>query len=65
MTQNAMKLQWLPEEVDQKLLQIMHKIYADCKEYGYQDNGEINLIKGANIAAFQKIAHAMIDQGVI
>lgn len=65
MSQNAMKLQWLPKEVDDKLHQIMSDIHNLCVKYGYQPNGYIDYVKGANIAGFLKVAHAMSDQGLV
>lgn len=65
MTQNAMKLRWSKDEVDQRLHQIMESIHASCREYGEQPDGYIDYVKGANIAGFLKVANAMIDQGVI
>lgn len=65
MAQNSMRLSWTFEEVDQKLQQIMHNIFQSsmnaAEEYGYSGN----LVIGANIAGFKKVADAMIDQGVI
>ena len=65
MTQNAMKLQWSPEEVDDKLHHIMKNIHASCVEYGKQPDGYIDYVKGANIAGFLKVAQATIDQGLV
>ena len=65
MTQNAMKLSWTAEEVDQKLHQIMINIHAACCKYGKCEDGYINYIKGANIAGFLKVAQAMLDQGIV
>jgi glutamate dehydrogenase (NADP+) len=65
MTQNAMKLQWLSTEVDERLHQIMESIHAACKKYGQQPDGYIDYVKGANIASFLKVANAMIDQGIV
>ncbi len=64
-TQNAMKLNWTAEEVEEKLHQIMKNIHEACKKYGKEEDGYINYVKGANIAGFIKEADAMIDQGVI
>ena len=64
MTQNAAHLAWRAEEVDAKLHQIMESIHNACLKYG-QENGYINYVKGANIAGFMKVAHAMLDQGVV
>ena len=63
MTQNAMRLPWEREEVDDRLRLIMRDIHANCVRYGEQ-NGEVNYVDGANIAGFVKVADAMIQQGV-
>lgn len=65
MTQNAMKLSWTREEVDEKLKQIMVSIHEACKNYGTEPDGYINYVKGANIAGFLKVADAMVEQGVV
>lgn len=65
MTQNSMKLQWTPQEVDEKLFQIMNGIHSECKKYGKEKDGYINFVKGANIAGFLKVAQAMVDQGLV
>lgn len=65
MTQNAMKLQWTPDEVDNKLMQIMNNIHDACVEYGKDANGYVNYVKGANIAGFLKVAQAFVDQGLV
>lgn len=65
MCQNSMRLSWTRDEVDQKLHQIMvniHKnVYQTSAEYGQTGN----LLMGANIAGFVKVADAMLDQGLI
>ena len=65
MTQNAQHLSWSAEEVDQKLHYIMSQIHEACVRFGEQPNGEINYVKGANIAGFMKVAQAMLEQGAI
>lgn len=65
MTQNAMKLTWLREEVDEKLRIIMKNIFNECKNYGKEPDGYINCVKGANVAGFLKVVNAMIDQGLV
>ncbi|MCL2631692.1 MAG: NADP-specific glutamate dehydrogenase [Coriobacteriia bacterium] len=64
MTQNSMRLSWSFDEVDERLHQIMINIYknaaAAAKEYGFEGN----LVIGANIAGFLKVAEAMKWQGV-
>jgi glutamate dehydrogenase (NADP+) len=65
MAQNSMRLSWTFEEVDAKLHEIMKNIYRNSviasEEYGHPGN----LVVGANIAGFTKVADAMIAQGVI
>ena len=65
MSQNAMKLSWSDAEVDEKLKTIMNSIHAVCIQYGTEEDGYINYVKGANIAGFLKVANAMLDQGII
>jgi glutamate dehydrogenase (NADP+) len=65
MTQNAMHLNWTAEEVDAKLKQIMQSIHKACRKYGTQKSGYINYVNGANIAGFMKVAHAVLDQGIV
>jgi len=63
-TQNAMRLSWSREEVDERLVSIMKNIHGQCAEFG--KNGEhINYVKGANIAGFVKVADAMLAYGVV
>ena len=64
MTQNSMRLQWDPEEVDQKLQSIMRSIHKTCLMYG-QEDGWVDYVKGANIGGFVKVADAMLAYGVI
>ncbi|MBW6497210.1 MAG: NADP-specific glutamate dehydrogenase [Bacteroidales bacterium] len=64
-TQNAMKLNWTAEEVEEKLRQIMINIHEACVKHGKEEDGYVNYVKGANVAGFIKVADAMIDQGVI
>ena len=65
MSQNSMRYSWSAEEVDAKLHDIMKNIYessvAAAKEYGMEGN----LVAGANIAGFLKVADAMMAQGVV
>ena len=65
MTQNAIRLSWSEAEVDEKLHYIMHSIHEQCVKYGTQPDGYINYVKGANVAGFMKVAHAMMAQGVV
>ena len=63
MSQNSMRYSWTFEEVDAKLHDIMKNIYKNAseaaKEYGYEDN----LVYGANIAGFLKVAETMLAHG--
>ncbi len=65
MSQNSMRLSWTREEVDERLHNIMIAIHKQCydaaKEYGQPDN----LVIGANIAGFVKVADSMLDQGLV
>lgn len=65
MSQNSMRYSWSFEKVDAKLHQMMVNIYVNAssaaKEYGFEDN----LVIGANIAGFVKVAEAMKAQGVV
>ena len=65
MSQNSMRLSWTFEEVDQKLHDIMVNIYHTsakaAEEYGMKGN----LVAGANIAGFLKVANAMMAQGLV
>ena len=65
MSQNSMRYSWTFEEVDAKLKNIMEDIYAKtsgaAKEYGHEGN----LVIGANIAGFKKVADSMMAHGII
>jgi glutamate dehydrogenase (NADP+) len=65
MTQNSMKLMWSREEIDIRLHRIMVDIHDTCVKYGKDQDGYVNYVKGANVAAFLKVAQAMIDQGIM
>ena len=64
MSQNSLRLSWSRQEVDQNLQQIMRDIHAKIVENGRQD-GEIDYVKGANIAGFKRVADAMMAQGLV
>lgn len=63
MTQNSMRLPWTEEEVDVKLHQIMKSIYLNAKNAAETYGFGYNLVAGANIAGFDKVAQAMVAQG--
>ncbi|MCM1515730.1 MAG: NADP-specific glutamate dehydrogenase [Paraprevotella sp.] len=65
MTQNSIRLKWTPEEVDSNLKRIMTDIHEACVKYGTEEDGYVNYVKGANIAAFIKVADAMMAQGLV
>ncbi len=65
MSQNSLRYNWSREEVDKKLDDIMISIHNACVKYGKKSDGNVDYVKGANIAGFVKIADAVISQGVI
>ena len=65
MSQNSLRLSWSRKEVDDKLKDIMEDIHDSCVQYGENEDGTIDYIKGANIAGFVKVADAMLAQGVV
>ncbi len=65
MAQNAMRLAWTREEVDNRLHMIMTEIHRNCFETAEEYNAPGNLVVGANIAGFIKVADAMLDQGLV
>jgi len=64
MTQNSERLSWTFEEVDAKLQQIMVNIFHNIDDAAKRYGMEGNYVAGANIAGFEKVAEAMIAQGV-
>lgn len=64
MSQNSMRYSWTFEEVDAKLKQIMVDIYKNASEAAKEFGFENNLVVGANIAGFMKVATAMKAQGI-
>jgi glutamate dehydrogenase (NADP+) len=65
MTQNSMKISWTSEEVDAKLHHIMKSIHESCVKYGKKNDGNVDYVKGANVAGFLKVANAMLDLGIV
>lgn len=65
MAQNGMRITWTFEEVDAKLKSIMKNIYQQSVTAAEKYGAENNLVVGANIAGFMKVADAMISQGVV
>ena len=64
-SQNAMRLSWTFEEVDEKLKGIMKDIFTKVDDAAKRYNQEGNYVAGANIAGFEKVANAMISQGIV
>lgn len=65
MTQNSLRYNWTRDEVDNKLKEIMANIHEACIEYGKNEDGYVDYVRGANIAGFVKVADAMLAQGVV
>jgi glutamate dehydrogenase (NADP+) len=65
MSQNSARISWTREEVDDKLHKIMISIHRNCYETAEKYGTPGNLVNGANIAGFLKVADAMLDQGLV
>jgi glutamate dehydrogenase (NADP+) len=65
MSQNAMRISWTFEQVDQKLKEIMINIYNNIANVAKEVGQEDNFVVGANIAGFKKVAEAMMKQGIV
>ena len=65
MSQNSMRLSWTREEVDDRLHKIMIAIHKNCFETAETYGTPGNLLNGANIGGFIKVANAMLDQGLV
>lgn len=65
MSQNSLRMSWSFEEVDEKLHDIMKKIYTACYEASVECGKPGDLMLGANVAGFLKVADAMMAQGVV
>jgi glutamate dehydrogenase (NADP+) len=65
MAQNSARLNWTREEVDDRLHKIMISIHRNCYETAEKYGTPGNLVNGANIAGFLKVADAMLDQGLV
>ena len=64
MTQNSTRLSWSFEEVDANLKKIMVNIFKNTYNCAIANGNEFDLLTGANIAGFEKVANAMIAQGI-
>jgi glutamate dehydrogenase (NADP+) len=65
MSQNSMRQAWTREEVDERLHKIMIAIHKNCFETADSYGTPGNLVHGANITSFLKVANAMLDQGLV
>ena len=65
MAQNSQRMAWSREEVDQKLHNIMVEVHRNCFETAAKYGAPGNLVAGANIGGFLKVANAMMDQGLV
>jgi glutamate dehydrogenase (NADP+) len=65
MSQNSMRLSWTRAEVDDRLHKIMISIHANAFQTAEKYGTPGNLVNGANIAGFLKVANAMMDQGLV
>ncbi len=63
-SQNAARISWSHEEVDERLQTIMRDIHSACVSEGQTDSG-VDYVRGANIAGFERVCDAMMAQGVI
>ncbi len=64
-SQNALRISWSREQVDDELQKIMKKIHDQCVQYGDKGNGFTNYVQGANLAGFVKVADAMLAYGAV
>ncbi len=65
MAQNSQRMAWTREEVDKKLHSIMVEVHRNCFETAATYGAPGNLVAGANIGGFLKVANAMMDQGLV
>jgi glutamate dehydrogenase (NADP+) len=65
MSQNSMRISWSRQEVDEKLNNIMVAIHKQCFDAAEEYGKSGNLLMGANIAGFVRVADAMLDQGLV
>ena len=64
MSQNSERLVWTEKEVDDRLHEIMNTIYQNSVDAAERNGLGYNLVAGANIAGFERVADAMLQQGV-
>lgn len=65
MSQNAERVSWNHEKLENQLTDLMAEIHDKCVEHGENGDGKVDYARGANIAAFEKVASAMLAFGVV
>ena len=65
MSQNAARITWPEDAVNQQLVQLMSAIHDRCREFGEESGGRVDYAKGANVASFQNVAKAMLAHGAL
>jgi len=65
MAQNAMRMSWTRDEVDERLRRIMSQIHERCVAHGFAGDGRVDYVRGANVAGFLKVAEAMLAFGMV
>ena len=64
-SQNALRISWSRDEVDGRLRAIMSGIDEQCVAWGGGRSGTVDYVKGANLAAFQRVGQAMLAYGIV
>ncbi|MGH0033992.1 MAG: NADP-specific glutamate dehydrogenase [Myxococcota bacterium] len=65
MSQNSARISWTEENLQKLLEETMAGIHDKCVEYGQEDDGHVDYLKGANIGGFVKVADAMLSYGIV
>ncbi len=64
-SQNAVRVSWSRETVDRQLREIIERIHSECVAHGERDDGSVDYGRGANRAAFRRVAEAMLAYGAV
>ena len=64
-SQNAQRLSWSRETLDQRLRTVMADIHGRCVTWGEEGDGHIDYVRGANVAGFQKVSEALLAYGIV
>ncbi len=64
-SQNAVRVSWSRETVDRQLREIIERIHGECVAHGERDDGSVDYQRGANRAAFRRLAEAMLAYGAV